>query len=101
MGAEVMHLRVVEFKRPKSGLILGGEEGRDSVGPGALRHLWGGNLATAHDLTVVRAILVYVVREQALVRRISKQPGACALGCCWLRRGRDSNSWYGMTRTSV
>ena len=33
-----------------------------------------------------------------------KQPAACAAGCMvpkGLRRGRDSNSWYGMTRTSV
>ena len=28
------------------------------------------------------------------VRRIPKQPGAKALGCCWLRRERDSNSRY-------
>ena len=47
-----------------------------------------------NDLTVVRAVLVSVVHEQARVRRIPKQPGACALGCCWLRRERDSNSRY-------
>ena len=47
-----------------------------------------------NDLTVVRAVLVSVVHELARVRRIPKQPGACALGCCWLRRERDSNSRY-------
>ena len=41
-----------------------------------------------NDLTVVRAVLVSVVHELARVRRIPKQPGACALGCCWLRRER-------------
>ena len=43
-----------------------------------------------NDLTVVRAVLVSVVHELARVRRIPKQPGACALGCCWLRRERES-----------
>ena len=53
-----------------------------------------GNHATAHDLTVVRAVSACVGHELARVRRIPKQPGACALGCCWLRRERDSNSRY-------
>ena len=48
------------------------------------------DLATAHDLAVVRAVLVYVVHERARVRRIPKQPGAKALGCRRLRRGRES-----------
>ena len=47
-----------------------------------------------NDLTVVRAVLVSVIHERARGRRIPKQPGACALGCCWLRRERDSNSRY-------
>ena len=30
------------------------------------------------------------------VRRIPKQPGANALGCCWLRRGRDLVGGFGL-----
>ena len=60
------------------------EDGRDSAAL-RLRHLGAarggpGNYATAHDLTVVRAVLVYVVHERARVRRIPKQPGAISAG---------------------
>ena len=57
-----------------------------------------GVLATMLQPTTCRSFALFpssvVVQAKLVRRRPTKQPGAKALGCNWLRRERDSNSRY-------
>ena len=73
----------------------------DALPGGSLQGIYSD--AAQHGRTAVGLSSFCSCESKLSAEQNEKQPGAFALGCIFLslRRGRDSNSWYGMTRTSV